>query len=373
MVAALFAFLVLTSMRAAHAQEQPRRAFTTHDVWSEPNPGVRFLHRATSVPTELYAVVVDLRAPGVRIIATPHATRWQTVSDFARGSGAAIAVNGGFWGAMQRPLGLAAGGGALWPGVSTDPLVGVFGVDARGRVVLAAPGDALAPDSLASLTEAVSGRPLLLRAGAVAQAELDAFETANQRQPRTAVGISADRRSLVLVVVDGRRRTSRGMTLYELARVMIELGAADALNLDGGGSSEMYVARAGGIANVPSRGRLEAAAAELFGGTEEVRALPDGGTARYVRGVEREVLNHLGVIAPEPDAPPIRAHADALAGAPPPELPRARPPSLSLGQQREWLVPLAHGALAGALATLASLLLRRAVARLRARALDQGR
>ena len=57
------------------------------------------------------------------------------------------------------------------------------------------------------------------------------------RQPRTLAGVRADGR-LLLVTVDGRRPGwSAGVTLREAARVMRSLGARDALNLDGGGST----------------------------------------------------------------------------------------------------------------------------------------
>ena len=61
------------------------------------------------------------------------------------------------------------------------------------------------------------------------------------RHPRTLAGVRADG-SLLLVTVDGRRAGwSAGVTLREAARVMSSLGARDALNLDGGGSTAMAV------------------------------------------------------------------------------------------------------------------------------------
>lgn len=71
-------------------------------------------------------------------------------------------------------------------------------------------------------------------------------------QPRTAVGV-IDENHLVFVVVDGRDTGySRGVTLPELAEIMISLGATTAYNLDGGGSSTMYFA--GEVVNQPSNG-----------------------------------------------------------------------------------------------------------------------
>ena len=57
--------------------------------------------------------------------------------------------------------------------------------------------------------------------------------------PRTAVGIDADGRRLLILVVDGRSAASRGYTMVELANMMQALGAENALNLDGGGSTTM--------------------------------------------------------------------------------------------------------------------------------------
>ncbi|WP_110207589.1 phosphodiester glycosidase family protein [Nocardioides daejeonensis] len=75
--------------------------------------------------------------------------------------------------------------------------------------------------------------------------------------PRTAVGIDRDRHRMLLVVVDGRSAASRGHTMVELAELMLELGADDALNLDGGGSSTLVARnRKGrmGVRNAPSDG-----------------------------------------------------------------------------------------------------------------------
>jgi Phosphodiester glycosidase len=70
------------------------------------------------------------------------------------------------------------------------------------------------------------------------------------RNPRTLAGVRRDGRVL-LVTIDGRRPGwSAGVTLHEAARVMRSLGAHDALNLDGGGSTTMTVR--GEVVNVPS-------------------------------------------------------------------------------------------------------------------------
>ncbi len=81
--------------------------------------------------------------------------------------------------------------------------------------------------------------------------------------PRTAAGIDRSGRKLTLVVVDGRcRGWSRGVTLRELALIMADLGCSDAVNLDGGGSSVMWIR--GRIVNRPSDGVERAVGAALL-------------------------------------------------------------------------------------------------------------
>lgn len=59
--------------------------------------------------------------------------------------------------------------------------------------------------------------------------------------PRTAIGVNADHTKLYLVTVDGRKANAKGVTLAGLADIMAEIGADDAANLDGGGSTTMVV------------------------------------------------------------------------------------------------------------------------------------
>lgn len=87
------------------------------------------------------------------------------------------------------------------------------------------------------------------------------------RHPRTAAGVSADGRTLWLVAIDGRQPDwSVGMTLPELADLMIELGADDAINLDGGGSTSFWYRPDGKsppLVNRPSDGAFRPVANHL--------------------------------------------------------------------------------------------------------------
>ena len=69
------------------------------------------------------------------------------------------------------------------------------------------------------------------------------------RNPRTAIGYTKDN-NLILLTADGREDASIGLTLNELAKLMHQLGCVNAMNLDGGGSTVMYVN--GQVVNKPA-------------------------------------------------------------------------------------------------------------------------
>jgi exopolysaccharide biosynthesis protein len=69
------------------------------------------------------------------------------------------------------------------------------------------------------------------------------------RHPRTAVAKLKDEKFL-MITVDGRSESSGGISLYDLADYLLSLGAVDAMNLDGGGSTTMFLD--GKVVNTPS-------------------------------------------------------------------------------------------------------------------------
>lgn len=108
----------------------------------------------------------------------------------------------------------------------------------------------LSVDNAAQL--AIGGSEILLHDGRIQTTD------DGEMHPRTAVGVDTDNGEILLLVIDGRQDFSRGYTLLELARMLKKLGADEALNLDGGGSSTMIARRPSGrdrVANSPSDGQ----------------------------------------------------------------------------------------------------------------------
>lgn len=117
-------------------------------------------------------------------------------------------------------------------------------------------GDALQINfgSYNNLKFAIGGGNILVQNGEVK----DSPKFSTSRAPRTAIGINKNNSEILLVTVDGRNNKSIGMTELELAEFMKSIGAYQALNLDGGGSTTMGIKYSGDekttVVNSPSDG-----------------------------------------------------------------------------------------------------------------------
>ncbi|MFG2666824.1 phosphodiester glycosidase family protein [Streptomyces sp. NPDC048387] len=186
------------------------------------------------------------------------------------------------------------------------PAPGTTLLTARGTAQAAAlaalrPGDAVAvtaralPASGPAPVTALGGRGTLVAGGTPLRHDGEANDAA---APRTAVGLSRDGRRLSLVAVDGRQRDSGGLTLTGLGALMHRLGAYEALNLDGGGSTTLLAAHPGAAAltleNSPSDGTprpvangLVLTAPAVPGPLAGFRVEPLGGAGRVFPGLTR--------------------------------------------------------------------------------------
>lgn len=157
----------------------------------------------------------------------------------------------------------------------SHPIIGAFGIDKKRRPAIAwvlsdsthrypwASEEAINPfiDSSSKLNiprlirnypfkkwkmqTAVAGGPVLIQEGKIAisnnQEQKFAGKAIHDKHPRTAIGYTADRK-VILLVIEGRfPGIAEGATLTELAVILKDLGCVEGLNLDGGGSSCLLV------------------------------------------------------------------------------------------------------------------------------------
>lgn len=120
----------------------------------------------------------------------------------------------------------------------------------RGRPCLSVPdSNRFSEEQMKEKNIMTAGPMLLLGGNMVPQRDDRSFVT--HRHNRTALGIRPDGTTL-LVVADGRfKHKAEGLSLPELEHIMHWLGCTEAINLDGGGSSTMYI-KESGVVNYPS-------------------------------------------------------------------------------------------------------------------------
>lgn len=236
-----------------------------------PRSGVTVKHyRASSPSTDVTVVEVDLCSSGLHLDATRTPSSFQSTSSWAKEEGALVAGNGDFYASGPRVYGDAVGGAVRWPedqrgsaGYSWEWFYNHYGWIAFGHdtvwfthseVVKNAgvstgwrPGE-VAPDPPEGVIALVSGFPELVVDGAVVTCSSptasDCFPDRSDmraRHPRSAMGLSQDLKTFYMVAVDGRTGSNTGMYGAELAETLGKLGAWVAFNIDGGGSTQLWV------------------------------------------------------------------------------------------------------------------------------------
>jgi len=214
---------------------------------TRPYPGVVHLHR-TEHAQDYHLLILAPRA--MEAVSTDQDQAWSVVSEFAKKTGAQIAINANFF-SRTESCGFTAGEGHLWTAVYEGcPMTMAFFRNGATRIVSGGARKDPGLPTIAGLVAAVSGRPRLVEK-ARPSPTLERF--ASIRHPRTAVGLKKNG-ALVILVADGRREAALGFTGPEMSEIFIREGVVDAFNLDGGGSTTLYIEAEGGILNRPSDG-----------------------------------------------------------------------------------------------------------------------
>lgn len=266
---------LLVSALAMHAAAVCSMAETSGDVIEKPFAGVTCIHRTAESPKRinLHLVIIDLAAPGIRFAVTggiPGAsgqTNYETTRNFVTRLGAQVGINGGFFDNGSRSAKLTGRGNPVSLCVSNGEVVSPwstkknhnFGVNiSEDNVVTFIEPPANAPAGSATtpavkLYNALAGNVRLIRDG-----KLNVRPGGNGTYPQTAIGLTPEKK-LLLLVCDGRQpERSVGMTYEETARVLLEFGAVNAIALDGGGSATLVLADAADgrarVLNKPSDG-----------------------------------------------------------------------------------------------------------------------
>jgi exopolysaccharide biosynthesis protein len=206
--------------------------------------------------------VIEIPRESPRRLSFVHDTTLTAVSAFAERHEALAAVNGSYFDMMQgnpvcflRINGEQVGENTPAKNDSVNRKYYQYAtlVLRGGRPRLAVPDSNRLSEEKMKEKNIMTAGPMLLKQGVLVPQRDDRTFVTN-RHNRTALGIREDG-TTVLLVADGRfKNEAEGLTLPELELVMRWLGCRDAINLDGGGSTTMYV-KDSGVVNYPSDNR----------------------------------------------------------------------------------------------------------------------
>lgn len=202
---------------------------------------------------------VDVKEPGISFVTTEpnpnfsedkNETVRETTRTFLERNGLALAVNGNYYTpfggrTITKPGDSNLRGLAVCNGfVESRPEPGFpsFVVKRDGTLEIR---DYAVDEDLSDVYIAVSGPAIVLKDGAVVP------QDNKDTHPRTAVGISKNRRYVYFMTIDGRRpEHSVGATLEQVGEALLKVGAFQGLNLDGGGSTTMVARDKDGSATI---------------------------------------------------------------------------------------------------------------------------
>lgn len=214
--------------------------------------------------TTLYVADIRVSSPALLKTAFARSSYGRNVtaetSATAESVGAVLAVNGDNYGSRER--GYVIRNGILYRDTAAKDQEDLV-IWADGSFEIIREAEVSAQELLArGAVHVFSFGPGLVENGEITVSAQDEVDRAKASNPRTAIGILKEGH-YVLVVSDGRSEESEGLSLYELASFLQQLGVQTAYNLDGGGSSTLVFR--GEVVNVPSsRGGTERAVTDII-------------------------------------------------------------------------------------------------------------
>ena len=241
------------SSSSSRTEEEINAATTSDEETTEVNNSVT-LTTMRYLDTTVY--VIDIYCDGTSLMTALAGDVYgknvtDTTSNMAEDKGATVAINGDYYGARNE--GYVVRNGTLYRSTSAGSNQEDLVIYADGSFEIVREGDVTAQELVdAGAWQVFSFGPGLVTGGSVSVNLSDEVDRASSSNPRTAIGL-VEEGHYVFVVADGRTDESDGLTLYELATFMVkELGVETAYNLDGGGSTTLYLN--GEVINNPSGG-----------------------------------------------------------------------------------------------------------------------
>lgn len=205
--------------------------------------GVTYEKVETKSGNVIHFVTVDLTNPSVQLHVSKSSEGYTTPRKFADRTGAFIAINGDFFDVNYDniPLGLSIGDGAKWPGTQVMPSWFLLACNQSNNCEIKKYAKTSPISS--NWRNVIGGRDVIATAGVPWNTSDDNSVpyVCAINAPRTAVGLSKDKGTLIIGVAEGYAEEAGGLRCSAMAEQMVNYGAWDVLNLDGGGSSQLVL------------------------------------------------------------------------------------------------------------------------------------
>jgi exopolysaccharide biosynthesis protein len=267
LISAFLLFFSCAVVSSDGARETPislfRTAAAVEPAWQSFADGIVSFQGRVSVPQlEFWAVRIDLASPNTHIVVRGGAANETgilstRVSSFVRDNNLAAGINAVPFdvitsreGQPIRNMGVIISDGRLISSINPHYDALVFFTDGKAAILRQS-----VIQSTENIENAIGGFHQILTGGKPAERTLNRTE----RHPRSAAGISANGKYLILLVIDGRRTGSTGGTERETAVLLHSLGSWDGINFDGGGSSTLALRYPDGnvrVVNTPVHGGI---------------------------------------------------------------------------------------------------------------------
>ncbi|MBC7919385.1 MAG: phosphodiester glycosidase family protein [Rhodoferax sp.] len=221
-----------------------RQELASELTWEQIRPGLRYAQQDIAIPGaqavhRLHWLALDLAQPDLYLMLTPQACAGVRMSTWDLPPVVA-SVNASFFTREFFTRGHTVSQGKPWAGSlrHIESPLAACSPNRECEVVHQPPAGA-APD----WQEVAAGVHSLVLGGVARTPEDDAQcgSFCSAAHPRSAVGLDSRRRTMVWVAAEGRQKYAVGLPLATLASLMARQGVAEAINLDGGGSTSMHI------------------------------------------------------------------------------------------------------------------------------------
>ena len=218
-------------------------ATKTNTSYKDDNVSINLTTKTVS-NTKVYIADIMVSSPKYLKTALAQNTYGNNVtaktSVTAANNNAILAINGDFYGA--NTTGYVIRNGVVYRNtIREDASNGDLAIYKDGSFGIVYENDVSAEDLVKNgVVNLLAFGPTLVNNGKITVSSNSEVGQSMASNPRTAIGI-IDKNHYVIVVSDGRTSESQGLSLYQLAQVMKSYGVKTAYNLDGGGSSTLYL------------------------------------------------------------------------------------------------------------------------------------